>query len=183
MAMVAVLRIVEWYQWVWCMSRISFSRFGHMRSLGAHILICGVGNTYEKGASVNGLLRNMAAIGIRVSMRDLGRRRGEYRHDHNLIIVNYRLSAIQQRCTLAHELGHAHYCDTEVTEAIEHRATWWAAGHLISRGDYARAEAVVGPAPRLIARELGVTPEFVKAFQERLFLAPAINPREQTETA
>lgn len=105
------------------------------------------------------------ARGLRVMWRNLGRRRGEYRHQHGLIVVNHTLSAAQQRATMAHELGHAAHGDEGTDEALERRATVYAAHLLISPAEYAMAERVVGHHAGAIARELGVTRELVLAWQ------------------
>ncbi|MDM8086310.1 ImmA/IrrE family metallo-endopeptidase [Cellulomonas cellasea] len=107
------------------------------------------------------------ARGLRVVWRNLGRRRGEYRHRHGLIVVNQTLSVAQQRATMAHELGHAAYGDEAVDAALERRATTYAARLLISPVEYAAAERLVGSHAGALARELGVTREIVLAWQER----------------
>jgi len=61
-------------------------------------------------------------------------------------------------CSLAHELGHAHYGDPPGHFGPhELRADCFAAKLLVSPIDYAAAEALYGPYPQLIAAELGVT--------------------------
>lgn len=119
--------------------------------------------------------------GVRVMWRDLGRRRGEYRHGPQLIVVNPRLTAAMQRSTLAHELGHWWHADEwtddpAVLAARERRANAYAAVRLIDPRRYAAAEREVGPHPGAIARELGVARYVVDAWQEqrgRLAYVPA----------
>lgn len=104
--------------------------------------------------------------------RDLGRRRGEYRHLPRLITLNPRMSESLQRSTLAHELGHAYYGDTwaadpEVLMLQERRANTYAAGLLITPSEYALAEQLVGPHTGALAKELGVARYIVEAWQQR----------------
>lgn len=111
-------------------------------------------------------------MGMRVKTRDLGRRHGEYRHSAGLIILNPRLTAVQQRCTLAHELGHAHFGDTITDERIERRADQWAARLLVSPAAYARAESITGGSSAALARELGLTRQIVLAYRAYLRTQP-----------
>lgn len=69
-------------------------------------------------------------------------------------------------CSLAHELGHAHYGDPPGHHgAHELRADRFAARILVSPTEYATAEALYGPHPSLIAHELGVTVKVLKTWQ------------------
>jgi Zn-dependent peptidase ImmA (M78 family) len=68
-------------------------------------------------------------------------------------------------CTLAHELGHAHYGDPPGCLAQhEDRADRFAAKLLISPVEYAAAEAIYGPHPARLAAELGVTVKVLKTW-------------------
>ena len=68
-------------------------------------------------------------------------------------------------CSLAHELGHAHYGDPPGHHgAHELRADRFAARILVSPVEYAAAEALYGPQPSLIAHELGVTVKVLKTW-------------------
>ena len=59
-------------------------------------------------------------------------------------------------CSLAHELGHAHYGDPPGHHgAHEIRADRFAARLLINSTDYATTEAIYGPHPNVLAHELG----------------------------
>lgn len=126
--------------------------------------------THERGAGpLEDLLAHARHLGVNVASRPLGRRRGEYRHAHGLIILNNRMSYLLQRSTLAHELGHAHYADVATTDprahdAQERRANRYAARLLITPEAYAAAEALVGPHPGALARELGVARYVVEAW-------------------
>lgn len=74
-------------------------------------------------------------------------------------------------CSLAHELGHAHYGDPPGHHgAHEIRADRFAARLLINPHDYATAEAIYGPNPAAIEAELGVTVNILKSWQ-RLYTA------------
>lgn len=69
-------------------------------------------------------------------------------------------------CSLAHELGHAHYGDPPGHHgAHELRADRFAARILVSPTEYAAAESIFGPQPSLIAHELGVTVKVLKTWQ------------------
>jgi Zn-dependent peptidase ImmA (M78 family) len=121
---------------------------------------------------MNTLLTVAEEAGVAVVWRDLGRRRGEYRHAPAIITLNPRMSIALQRSTLAHELGHHHHGDTwtddpRLTAIREHRADTYAAALLIRPDAYAAAEALVGPHPGAIARELDIAVYVVQAWQER----------------
>ena len=68
-------------------------------------------------------------------------------------------------CSLAHELGHAHYGDPPGHHgAHELRADRFAARILVSPTEYAAAEAIYGPHPSVLAHELGVTVKVLKTW-------------------
>lgn len=124
------------------------------------------------------LLQLADEVGVRVMWRDLGRRRGEYRHGPRLITINPRMSGVLQRSTLAHELGHAHHGDTwsddpRVLDERERRANAFAARLLIDPVEYALAERLVGEHAGAIARELNVARYVVDAWRDqRLRVVP-----------
>lgn len=110
------------------------------------------------------LLAHATALGLRVKFRDLGRRHGEV-HSSGLVVVNDRRPLPARRITLAHECGHwAHGHDWTAAHdrpRDERQADAYAARLLITSAAYAEAEALVGPHPGALARELGVTARLV----------------------
>lgn len=69
-------------------------------------------------------------------------------------------------CSLAHELGHAHYSDPPGHHGpMELRADRFAAKLLISPVEYALAESLYGPHPARLAAELGVTVNVLETWQ------------------
>lgn len=108
-------------------------------------------------------------LGLRIAYRDLGRRNGELTRG-GLIVVNHNKPVVVQRCTVAHEMGHWHYghdwTRDHNRERDERQADMYAAKLLICSHEYATAERVHGPYTSPIARELGVTPQLVRVWQE-----------------
>lgn len=90
--------------------------------------------------------------------------------ERELIILDPRLSPIQRRCVLAHEISHARHrdvgckCDT----FCERRADVEASVMLIEPLEYACVEQVYEGNVWAIAAELGVMPWVVDAFREWL---------------
>lgn len=93
------------------------------------------------------------------------RRHGVYLDDQKRIVLNYRMTAAQALAALAHEIAHATFGDRCSTGPIERRADEFGATFIIDANEYAEAEAVVGPHPGAIARELGVTHRSVLAWR------------------
>ena len=84
----------------------------------------------------------------------------------NTISLRVGMDDVTTLCSLAHELGHAHYGDPPGHHgAHEIRADRFAARLLISPVDYATAEAIYGPHPATLAHELGVTVKVLKTWQ------------------
>lgn len=84
----------------------------------------------------------------------------------NAITVQIGMDDTTTLCSLAHELGHAHYNDPPGHHgAHELRADRFAARLLINPADYATTEAIYGPHPTLLAHELGVTVKVLKTWQ------------------
>lgn len=85
----------------------------------------------------------------------------------NTITLRLGMDDATTLCSLAHELGHAHYGDPPGHHGThEIRADRFAARLLISPVDYAVAEKVYGPYPAAIAAELGVTVSVLKSWQQ-----------------
>lgn len=84
-----------------------------------------------------------------------------------IIRLRYGMDDAQTLCSLAHELGHAHYNDPPGhVGAREARADKFASRLLISPVEYAAAERLYGPHPARLAHELGVTVRLIEAWQE-----------------
>lgn len=84
----------------------------------------------------------------------------------NAITVQIGMDDTTTLCSLAHELGHAHYGDPPGHHgAHEIRADRFAARLLINPHDYATTEAIYGPHPNVLAHELGVTVKVLKTWQ------------------
>lgn len=82
------------------------------------------------------------------------------------VSIQVGLDDITALCSLAHELGHAHYGDPPGCDPrLEARADRFAARLLISPVEYAAAERAYGPHPAHIARELGVTTHLVQVWR------------------
>jgi hypothetical protein len=112
------------------------------------------------------LFRHCADLGVDVVWEDLGdRRRGEYRRREDTVVLSRRLTERQAIACLAHELGHRHFGHWCSTPANERRAWEYAAGLVITPGEYAVAETRVGHHPAALAIELGVTPQLVHAWR------------------
>lgn len=71
------------------------------------------------------------------------------------------------RCSLAHEIGHAHYGHRPGGDyrRQERQADEWAALLLVSEDEYRRAERLVGHEVGALARELDVTQRLVLAWR------------------
>lgn len=95
---------------------------------------------------------------------------GVYDAEHNEIILSDRLSTVQRRCVLAHEISHAKHRDRggHADRYTEQRADMEAARMLISQADYVTAEILYGNDECAIARELNVMPWVIKAYKQWL---------------
>lgn len=88
---------------------------------------------------------------------------GVYDHKYKLITLHPQLSPIQYRCTLTHELGHAHFEHQGVTGKQEAQANKWAAHKLLTVDqvlEHARTELHT----QELAALLGVLPSVLKTF-------------------
>lgn len=92
------------------------------------------------------------------------------------IILSDKLSPVQRRCVLAHEISHAKHHDIGCkTDAYtEQRADVEAAKMLISQTDYVTAEILYGNDECAIARELSVMPWIIRAYKQWLHDSVAI---------
>jgi Zn-dependent peptidase ImmA (M78 family) len=104
----------------------------------------------------------MGVTVVRVRLAD--DRCGEYVHAQRLIRLCASLTRREARCTLAHELAHAHYGDVGTHWRTERRARRTAAGWLIEQAAYERAAAMFEGEPRMIANELDVTLEVLEDY-------------------
>lgn len=109
------------------------------------------------------------ALGVRLTDHD-GGPKGWYDHATRTVSVRRDLRDRARRATLAHELGHAAAGDQLtgvdwLDQRAERRADEYAARLLITESDYADAEAMHGPHPGAIARELGVTVHLVTVWR------------------
>lgn len=113
------------------------------------------------------LFAHCADLEVEVQWADLGEhRRGEYRDDHGLIVLNHKLTRAQATATLAHEVGHAVFGDRASTPANERRASEYGASLIITPREYAAAERMVGHHPGALAAELGVTRYLIEAWRD-----------------
>lgn len=95
---------------------------------------------------------------------------GVYEAATNLIVLDVRLTDIQRRCVLAHEISHARHRDIgcQTDKWTERRADMEAAKLLIDPVEYAMAESIYGSNSHGIAVELNVMPWVVIAFRSWL---------------
>lgn len=95
---------------------------------------------------------------------------GFYAPGLDLIVLDSRLTDVQRRCVLAHEISHARHRDAgcHVDKWVERRADREAAMMLIDPMEYAYAEAVYEGNAAGMARELNVLPWVISAYRERL---------------
>jgi Zn-dependent peptidase ImmA (M78 family) len=92
---------------------------------------------------------------------------GEWYEDEREIYYDLRMAPDETICTIAHELGHAHYghpCEDD--QRIEDQADEYAARLLIDPAIYARLERE-GVHQHDIAEELGVTVDLLNIFMQR----------------
>lgn len=101
---------------------------------------------------------------------------GVYAPGLDLIILDTRLTEVQRRCVLAHEISHARHHDAgcRCDRWTERRADVEASMLLINPMEYAFAEQVYDGNALCIAHELGVMPWVVEAYRERLHDDPSL---------
>jgi Zn-dependent peptidase ImmA (M78 family) len=108
---------------------------------------------------------------------------GAYDADMGMILVSDRLSDVQRRCVLAHEISHARHHDRGCVgpgSSVERRADREAACLLVNPGEYAAAERVCDNV-WCLARELDVMPWIINAYRETLHENPCAFDSESME--
>ena len=98
---------------------------------------------------------------------------GVWDHIERTITVSHHLCAIQRRCTIYHELGHAAMGHTESTPRNELEADVWAARHLIDHEEWQHTIAAYQDA-LTVAHELSVIPRMVEVYAKHLARHPSI---------
>lgn len=114
------------------------------------------------------LIAHAASLGVSVHVAHIdGPQRGFYDSARKIAVYDFELTPIEQRCVLAHELGHVYYGHQCHGNAVfEADADYYAACLLIDPGAYADAERI-DPSPEGIAEALDVEPRLVRAFEQR----------------
>ena len=120
------------------------------------------------------LLDMATDLGVWVDVDDVGwltpHAKGGWFPQHDLILLAPGLHPVEERCTLAHELGHASLGHTAnasgwFAQRQERAADRWAARMLISPVEYELAERLHGTHLGGIAHELGVTTHILATWQ------------------
>lgn len=112
-----------------------------------------------------------------ISARLPGTLMGVYDDEENAVLLDPRLSDVQRRCTLMHEIVHWSHRDSHCEGydgRMERRARRETAWRLISMGEYARAERVYDGDPYNMACALGVTVQVLEDYR-REFLADRVH--------
>lgn len=111
------------------------------------------------------LIAIAAGYQVRVQYATLDHRhRGIYVRDAARIFLSRRLTPLEARCTLAHELGHVYWGHNCSALRFENQANDYACRLLVHPEAYAAAERLYDSIED-IAEELGVTPEMVTYYQ------------------
>lgn len=106
---------------------------------------------------IDALIQTAEARGYQVRWHR-GGPKGAWLPQQRAVTLRLGMDDAETLCTLAHELGHAHYGDPAGHDRrFEARADRFAAQLLISPVEYAIAEQAYGPHPARLAHELGVT--------------------------
>lgn len=109
-----------------------------------------------------------AELGVTVRSAAVpGTRWGIYDHRYRLITLRPDLGPIQYRCTLAHELGHAHYGHVSSRPKQERQANLWASRQLLTLEMVAACTTEATEAIE-VAHRLEVLPWVVQSFIETL---------------
>lgn len=95
---------------------------------------------------------------------------GGYDAANNRILISDRLTPIQRRCVLAHEIIHARHHDVgcKCDSATERRADMEASRMLVNQLEYQSAEIIFDGDECAIARELNVMPWVIRAYKNWL---------------
>lgn len=120
--------------------------------------------------TVSGLLEE-ASRWAQVAEQPLpGGYEGFYAPGLDLIVLDSRLTDVQRRCVLAHEISHARHMDAgcRADKWAERRADREAAKMLIDPMEYAYAETIYEGNVMGMARELNVLQWVIMAYRERL---------------
>ena len=101
---------------------------------------------------------------------------GFYAPGLDLIVLDSRLTDVQRRCVLAHEISHARHHDSGcmADRWVEQRADREASALLIDPLEFAFAEQLYEGNVVGMARELDVLPWVVEAYRERLRDDPSL---------
>lgn len=111
------------------------------------------------------LIETAERRGYRVIWHNRGPKAAWLPH-RSAVTVRNGMDDVHTLCSLAHELGHAHYDDPPGHYgAHELRADRFAARLLVSPVEYQLAEAQYGPHPARLAAELGVTVKVLQTWQ------------------
>lgn len=96
--------------------------------------------------------------------------KGGYDATNNRILISDRLTPVQRRCVLAHEISHARHHDVgcKCDSATERRADMEAARMLVNQLEYQSAEIIFDGDEYAIARELNVMPWIIQAYKQWL---------------
>lgn len=124
--------------------------------------------------TIEDLIELASRLDVRVGWVRLDGEAGRWVPDRGLILIDSRLSPREERCTLAHELGHAFHRHPASGSSgpradVEAQADAFAAMLLISEAAYRRAETLVGCShPGALAEILDVDARIVEARQRIL---------------
>lgn len=124
--------------------------------------------------TIEDLIALASRLDVRVGWVRLNGEAGRWVPDRGLILIDSRLSPLEERCTLAHELGHAFHRHPASGSSgpradVEAQADSFAAMLLISEAAYRRAETLVGCShPGALAEILDVDARIVEARQRIL---------------
>lgn len=128
----------------------------------------------DRSVSHMDLLAHAARLGVRVQYIDGLDRRGRYSHTTRTVTIRSGMAPVQWRCTLAHELGHAHWGHSGSCPKAERQADEYAVQLLITPEEWAAATAL-HTTVEAVAHELGILPRLVP-------IAAALHPHHEALT-